>query len=93
MSKFPFLAQDGQFSGSSVMVCKLQVSSLLGRVMESLHDCRVGLGEGWLTSTKQEHQWGQDNLSGATAVSAVMDIHVSNLVAGRRAHGVWVSAC
>ena len=53
---------------------------------------RVGLGEGWLTSSKQEHQCGEDNLSGAVAVSAVMDIHVPNLVAGQRARGVWASA-
>lgn len=61
--------------------------------MERLRDCSVSLGEGWFTSSKQEHQWGQANLSGATAVSPVMDIHVPNLVAGGRARGVWVSAC
>lgn len=49
-------------------------------------------GEGWLMSSKQEDQWGQDNLSGAVAVSAVMDIHIPSFVAGWRACSVRASA-
>lgn len=71
---------------SSMTIYKLQVSSLLGMVMEGLHLLV------WLTSSKQEARWGQDNLSGAAAVSAVMDIHVPNSAARQGAHGVWVSA-
>jgi len=37
----------------------------------------------------QEHQ---DNLSAAAVVLPVMDTHVSSLVVGKRACGVWASA-